>query len=441
MELDTLLRLFLNHVGFRHMGTTMNMAFFKGFVLVLLTTITTCGAEIVVNDSEGALGNTHAPVVAEMKLSGREQRAVAEGRLTLVEVSGTAPSPRSELPAQLLSSNESAKAARLCWLMPPGPVGKRTFKIQVLRRAAHGGMNARPDAAGGQFDLSEAGKPILRYNYATIEPGDLITKVAPANRIYARARSDYIHPLCGLDGEPLTLDWPIDHPHHRGIYWAWPEVDWHSQRGDLHALQHVFARPVGKCTATSGSVFAQIEAENVWKWESGESLVHERAVIRAYRATDNARLIDLEFQFTALNEPVLLARRGTDKYGGLNIRLAKVLEQEIVFHTDPINAATVMAWAELNGRIGGATRNSSLVVLQHSSNPDYPGDWVKFPEIDWFQPTFPASGTRYELKQGRPLVLRFRLWLHRGAKASAKSCGAQWHAYNSPLAPNCLSAR
>ena len=44
-----------------------------------------------------------------------------------------------------------------------------------------------------------------------------------------------------------------------------------------------------------------------------------------------------------------LARRGTDKYGGLNICLAKVLDQEIAFHTDPTNTAARMAWAELSG--------------------------------------------------------------------------------------------
>ena len=136
-----------------------------------------------------------------------------------------------------------------------------------------------------------------------------------------------------------------------------------------------------------------------------------------------------------------LARRGTDKYGGLNIRLAKVLDQEIAFHTDPTNTPARMAWAELSGRFGEAPQPSGLVVLQHTSNPDYPGDWVKFPELNWFQPTFPASGTRYELKKGEPLVLRFRLWLHRGAKAEAGNCAAHWRAYNVPLAPASISVQ
>jgi len=411
----------------------MNMACFTGLGLVLLTTMAAHGV-VVVDDADGALGSARAPVSLTVKLNRSQRRAASEGRLQLRELQPSSSFASLAVPVQLLEPGEAGGSARLCWLMPPGTKGQRRFELQVLRRSSGGKVIVKQDAEGGRFDITEAGKPVLRYSYATIEPGDLLEKVAPDNRKYARARSDYIHPLFGFDGEPLTLDWPIDHPHHRGIYWAWPEVDWRGQRGDLHALQFVFARPTGTCTATSGPVFAQIKAENVWKWEDKDSLVHERAIIRAYRATGYHRLIDLEFQFTSLNEPVLLARRGTEKYGGLNIRLAKVLEQEIAFYTDTTNGSPRMAWAELNGRFGEAGRTTGLVVFQHNTNPDYPGDWVKFPEIDWFQPTFPASGTRYELKKGEPLVLRFRLWLHRGPIADESLCAAHWLAYHSQLA-------
>src|SRR5687768_7013453 len=38
------------------------------------------------------------------------------------------------------------------------------------------------------------------------------------------ARANYVHPLLDLDGEPLTEDFPADHPHHRGVFWAWHQV-------------------------------------------------------------------------------------------------------------------------------------------------------------------------------------------------------------------------
>ena len=107
-------------------------------------------------------------------------------------------------------------------------------------------------------------------------------------------RSDYIHPLYGLHGEVLTDDWVADHPHHRGIYWAWPEVDWQGKRGDLHALQEVFARPTGKIESSQGADFAQIEAENKWHFGDGPAIVREIAILRAWRQTDVGRAIDLE---------------------------------------------------------------------------------------------------------------------------------------------------
>jgi hypothetical protein len=410
----------------------MSSGYFRVSVLLLFAFFAASGAEIAVEDFDGALGATRAPVTATVKLSARERRAAMEGRLQLRELSASA----STVPVQLSPIRDAGANAPICWLMPIGSKGRRTFKLEQLPRSAPAGVMAKQDPASGQFDITDAGKPVLRYNYASIEPGDIISQVATNSRIYARARSDYIHPLFGLDGETLTKDWSVDHPHHRGIYWAWPEVDWRGNRGDLHALQHVFTRPIGKCAVTSGPVFAQLEAENVWKWKDADPIVHERAIIRAYRATGDDRLLDLEFQFAALNDPVLLARRGTLHYGGLNLRLASVKDQEIISHTDATNVTPRAAWAELSGKFGEAPQPSGIVVLQHSANPDYPGEWVQFPNLNWFQPTFPDSGTRYELKQGQPLVLRFRLWLHRGAKAGEENCVARWRAYHAATAPS-----
>ena len=38
------------------------------------------------------------------------------------------------------------------------------------------------------------------------------------------SRSNYFHPLYDLDGGVLTEDFPKDHIHHRGIFWAWHQV-------------------------------------------------------------------------------------------------------------------------------------------------------------------------------------------------------------------------
>lgn len=291
------------------------------------------------------------------------------------------------------------------------------------------GMMAVQDPSTGQVEFTEAGRPVLRYNYRSIEPGDLLNQVTEGNRIYARARGNYLHPLHGLEGEVLTRDWPVDHPHHRGIYWAWPEVDFGTDRGDLHALQRVFARPTGRLNLESGPTFAQVDAENLWLWEDRDPIVRERAVIRAYPATPPGRIVDLEFHFVGLKDGVTIARRGTSNYGGLNLRLATPQSQRIIVHQDPPGAGPRRAWSDLSGVFSG-TKTSGLSVLQHRDNPEYPGDWVQYPELSWVQPTFPSAGTRHPLPPDRPLTLRYRLWLHAGTTPSPEDLATLWDTWH-----------
>jgi hypothetical protein len=56
------------------------------------------------------------------------------------------------------------------------------------------------------------------------------------------------------------------------------------------------------------------------------------------------------------------------------------------------------------------------IVLQHYKNPLYPGEYIQYPDLSLIQPAFPASGIRYELVTGVPLVLRYRLFIHSGMK-------------------------
>jgi hypothetical protein len=286
------------------------------------------------------------------------------------------------------------------------------------------------DTADGPYRIVENDQAVLQYNHATVQPGELLKGIAQSNLIYARPRGDYIHPLYGPNGEVLTRDWCVDHPHHRGIYWAWPEVQYRGELGDLHALQKVFARPVGDVATTVSPSSARIAAESEWRWEDKEPIVHERAIITAHAATSAGRLADLTFIFQPLVEGVSLARRGMAHYGGLNMRMNTVEGRQIVVHTDPPEAKPRMAWAEMSGRFGGCPTPAGVAVLQSAENPEYPGDWVQFPEIDWFQPTFPTAGTRYPLNVERTLTLSYRLWIHSGGKSADAACAEQWRIYN-----------
>src|SRR5699024_3188858 len=105
-------------------------------------------------------------------------------------------------------------------------------------------MRTFKDPDSDQIIIKENKQTVLQYNYETVYEEEVIrlanakpedftrseqdTFVTTAK--YAVPRSNYIHPLYGLEGEMLTRDWPEGaHPHHRGIFWAWPEVEYGSE--------------------------------------------------------------------------------------------------------------------------------------------------------------------------------------------------------------------
>lgn len=298
------------------------------------------------------------------------------------------------------------------------PASVNAQKVQVAK-----------NPKSGQIVFSENQAPVLQYNYQAVPlPEGFWEKVEPADKTYAVTRSNYLHPLYGLDGEVLTSDWNKDHPHHRGIYWAWPEVGYQGQKGDLHALQKVFARPTGKISLKQEPTFAQLEAENLWKWEDKTPIVREVTTIRVYPTNKSGRKIDLTLQFTALEETVTLARRDTEHYGGLNIRLKKIRKIKLGEHKDQADQSPQRAWTFASGLWEGSKEPLEITVFEKATNPNYPADFVKYIYLPWFQPTFPEAKTRYELKKGETLTLNYRFWIHR-AGASPELYQSQWDAY------------
>ncbi len=298
-------------------------------------------------------------------------------------------------------------------------------------RAESPRVQIRQSDDGRAYVFVEGNQPVLQYNYRTVPlPEGFLEKVRPNSRKYARPRSDYIHPLYGPDGEVLTDDFCVDHPHHRGIYWAWPEVKFGDELGDLHALQRVFARPTGQVKTHVEQNLAELTAESLWKWEDQKPIVRELATIRVHAAGPHGRFVDLTFQFTGLVDGVSIARRHTNLYGGLNTRLARAKPLKFVHHADPKDAQPQRAWSDAIGVFQGGKRSVGLAIFEKSTNPYYPGDWVVYEHLPWFQPTFPAAGVRYPLKPGQTLTLQYRLWIRPTEGTSDEEYRQRWDEYN-----------
>jgi hypothetical protein len=319
-------------------------------------------------------------------------------------------------------ARRSALFGSSCWL----------FVVFPAMCRAESGVAVVQVPGTGQYRILDGDQPVLQYNYQAVAvPAGYLEKVNVGSRKYACERSDYIHPLYGPNGEELTEDWSVDHPHHRGIYWAWPEVQYKGETGDLHALQRVFARPTGKIELRQGKDFAEIVAENEWRWDDKQPIVREVTRIRAWASGRCGRHIDLQFEFSPVEDGVTLARRGTDKYGGLNIRLAQVADSKLTHHADTSRNDQQMAWQAITGKWSGADESAALAVVERAENPDYPADYIEYPNLPWFQPTFPKAGKRHALTQEKPLILRYRLWIRSGGIPSESDYRRLWTSFNS----------
>jgi len=270
------------------------------------------------------------------------------------------------------------------------------------------GFTIKKETASERYTVMDGTRPVLTYNYGKVPVAN------GAKGKYAVARSDYVHPLYGPNGEVLTKDYSPDHPHHRGLYWAWPEVTYQGQKRDLHALQGVFARPIKLLRQEGGAKCAVLEAENEWRWSDKDPIVREKALITVHGETDGIRAIDFVFTLEALVEGVTIARRGQKAYGGFNLRFSPRREQKI--------RMTAPEWASLTGIPPEGKNLVSVTILQHPANPRYPGDWVQYAKLNWLQPTFPSKGEAYALGKGKPLLLRYRLLISRAElnEAAAK---------------------
>ncbi|HUT94696.1 MAG TPA: DUF6807 family protein [Thermoguttaceae bacterium] len=419
--------------------------------LVLLTAASASadGPILVVSDADGAAARVGAPVSADVDLATVLDASADRQRLQLVERTDKPAQSNPAVPAQFVPGSKGSTKGKLWWLMPPGPKGERRFQLVVGRQPVGPALALRLDRERQAVDVTDGPMPVLRYNQGTVPPPPEIVehfeKETKPPLYYARG--DYIHPLFGPDGEPLTDDYSMNHPHHRGICWAWPIVRWKGEARDIWAVRvlptepgGVWARPVSMDRIDAGPVLAAIDAENVWKWGDRDRIVREDVAIRAFRGQNRCRFVDVELRLTALVDEVSIGGRPGAAYGGFNLRSFPEFDQrKIDMHVEPPEAKPRRAWFHLTGKFPGGKGPAGVALLEHVTNPDYPSfpdpqtaDRVpgQYPRWRSVQPAWPGD-REVALKRGEPLVLDYRLWIHPGLSDEA-TLGSVWASYAQP---------
>lgn len=270
------------------------------------------------------------------------------------------------------------------------------------------------------FEFRDNGKPVLFYQ----------TKPKSIDGKFERA--GYVHPLYDLDGNVISEDFPTDHLHHRGIFWAWHQVYiGDKQIGDPWICKNFLSRvdDVALIESDAGAVAIQATAYWVspdWLDTSGnlKPIVREETRIEVRRSTANNRVVDFRIKLLALETDVRIGGSDDVKgYGGFSPRLR--LPKDIRFtaeqgEVEPQKTAVdASPWMDLSGTFDAAagsnreTLTSGVAMLCHPSLPGFPQQWILRKARSMQNPVFPGR-TPVKLPGKEPLELRYRLIVHRG---------------------------
>ncbi len=238
------------------------------------------------------------------------------------------------------------------------------------------------------------------------------------------ARSNYFHPLHDLDGNVLTEDFPKDHIHHRGIFSAWHQV-----RINGATVQDQWVNQDSFWTVQDAELSSEAQSASLTlriAWESPlftdargrrQPFVEERSVTRVHRAEETIRKIDFHQQLTALVDGVEIGGSDDAKgYGGFSYRV--VMPPDIRFTgahgvvTPLENAVSPSPWMDLTATYG-ASGKSGLTVLTHPSTTGFPQPWILRARSSMQNAVFPGRRP-VAVPRDRPVLLRYRMVLHRG---------------------------
>jgi hypothetical protein len=254
----------------------------------------------------------------------------------------------------------------------------------------------------------------------------LFFQVADQSYQGAYIRSDYIHPLWSLDGEVLTEDFPDDHLHHRGIFWAWHQVYVGDKRmGDMWECRDFNwdVKRIDLVGSDERSIVLAAETE----WSSpaytskrGRPVVFllELATIRIFRKEKYYRVVDIGLQLFPMAEDVAIGGSEDEKgYGGFSVRLRTPDGLRFATGSGDVEPQTLQLeagpWMDISGPLGRFGRNAGVVVIGHRDNPGHPQPWILRAKDSMQNPVYPGSEP-VRVPQGDGLVLRYRLVIHSG---------------------------
>lgn len=316
--------------------------------------------------------------------------------------------------------------------------GKAVFRVDAIKkgtrasyeiitgRAASGRMSAggvmtRRDQGKVKIIFAGAGgssRPLLDYQ---AEPGAFPRDdIKPAFR-----RGGYLHPIYTPSGKLVTDDFPSNHIHHHGVWWAWTNTEFAGRKPDFWNMGEGKGRVefVSLDDTWSGPVQGGFRARHRFvdlTPPQPVTALTETWEVRAYAApsdSTNFWILDLiSEQQCATTEALKLP---ANRYGGVGVRgnwawngkdKAMFLTSEGETDRDRGNT-TRGRWCDMGGLVDGS--RAGIAILCHPENFRAPQPMRLHPTEPFFN-FAPQQAGDMEIQPGEKYVSRYRFVVHDG---------------------------
>lgn len=293
-------------------------------------------------------------------------------------------------------------------------------------------VEARRD--GAVVRVTASGKPVLTYQ---AEPAEFPRPdIKPIFK-----RGGYIHPVYTPEGRAITDDFPVDHPHHHGIWWAWTKTEYDGRQPDFWNMGDGTGRiDFESLDATwSGAIHGGLTATTRFTDVTGgrsEVVLTDRWDVRAYAAAGGANVTVFDIVSTqnlAGAKPLVLPEY---RYGGLGVRghiQWNGKGDKTVFLTSEGKTradgnGTPARWTHMGGLLDG--RPAGIAILDHPSNFRSPQPTRLNPDNPFFNYS-PSVAGDWKIEPGKPYVSRYRFLTYEGQPDRAL-IDRLWNDYANP---------
>lgn len=254
-------------------------------------------------------------------------------------------------------------------------------------------------------------------------------------------RGGYIHPVLTPGGRIVTDDYPSDHYHHHGIWFAWTKTEFEGNHPDFWNVGDGTGRVdfEGLDQTWDGPVNAGFTSRQKYVALTGlapKTALNEQWEVRVYNVGSGPQpyfVFDIvATQECASPSPLILEEY---RYGGMGVRGHRDWKDKtkVSFLTSEGKTridgnATRARWCHMGGSVDG--QQVGIAVLDHPANFRAPQPLRIHPDDPYFNYAMSQAG-RFQIDPGKKFVLRYRYVVADGP-ANPKQLDRLWNDYAHP---------